>query len=622
MFEELIALGRDLEQTGKLPPPGFYDYREPIRWIVHLLPDRVILEASEMSAARPFSGRTSQPEAHLLADEACYALGVAKQQDGGEDGRVVEKHRLFRKLFADFRASPERHDPALGRAIDEIERVLDECWIPQDERFDEITSKQWVSFVLEHGPLAGVHLYQHPEAKAFWLSEMERRCATIEKDERERFAEGTCSVCGDSGKALIRKLPVGVKLAGTVPLTSLNKGAFTSFIGGGDTEKKAHLGLCFNCGDTAARAFNYLSNSDRHRRDLLRDPQPKNKDKLSNQIALFWLKVPGPVRVDEQVIDFNDLAKFDLGSVAASSAPSADLSQLHALLKLPWHPVDSALHLNDYGFYLAVLSPNVGRIAVREWMATTLEAVKSNLASFLDATSMVIEPENVRPVSIRVMVEAIGSNSPNLTRDLLRVAYTGGRPAAFLTVQAGQRLNHLLANEKSLREREKKRKKSAAVIWDDRWPHALAAAVKLALFYGSTEVQNMSELNPLFHSRGYHCGRLLAILEEAQQRYHYRRNGERLETTLVNRSYGGSASAPKATFASLFRLASTSHLPESPRWLNEEVEAICSTLVDLGGMPAILSLPEQAEFGLGFYQQRADLRARRTAQKGEGQQSD
>jgi CRISPR-associated protein Csd1 len=221
------------------------------------------------------------------------------------------------------------------------------------------------------------------------------------------------------------------------------------------------------------------------------------------------------------------------------------------------------------------------------------------------------------------MVEAIGSKSPNLTRSLLRSAYTGVRPAMFLAIQAGQKLNHLLPNERTLRERERqKRGSNRTAVWDDRWPHALAATIKLALFYGSEEVYSMGELNPLFRSRAYHCGRLLAVLEEAQQRYHYRRHRKRLETTLVTRSYGGAATAPKATFAPLFRLASTSHLPESGRLLNEEVEAISSTLVELGGMPATLSLPEQSEFGLGFYQERADLRSRRPSQADSGEPSE
>jgi CRISPR-associated protein Csd1 len=620
MFRELVTLGRDLEQEGKLPPPGFYDYGEPIRWIVHLLPDRAILEYSEMPAARPYSGRTSGREAHLLADEAGYALGVARKDDGSEDARAKEKHRLFRDLSSAFLVSEELRDPALRGVIEDLQRVLDNGEVSQGERFGEITSKQWVSFVPEHGPLSGTHLFQHPEAKAFWLVEMQRRCATLEKDEPGHSAMGMCAVCGKSGERLVRKLPVGVKLAGTVPLTSLNEDAFTSFIGGGDTAKKAHLGLCFRCGDTAARAFNFLGNSSLHRRLLLLDQRPGSRDKLTNQIALFWLKAPGPIRVEEAVIDFNDLAMFDLGAVAAPSAPSAELSQLHTLLKLPWQPVDAAFRLDDYGFYLAVLSPNVGRIALREWIATTLAQLKSNLVAFLDATTIVTEGGDVRPVSIRTIVDAIGSKSPNLTRALLRSAYAGGRPTKTFAIQAGQRLNHIQPNEASLRDRQN-RGRPTTPVWDERWPHALAATIKLALFYGSEEAQSMVELNPLFRSQAYHCGRLLAVLEEAQQRYHYRRHGERLDTTIVNRSYGGAASAPKTTFAPLFRLASTSHLPESPRWLEEEVEAISSSLVELGGMPATLSLPEQAEFGLGFYHQRADLRARRAARSTTAQDS-
>ena len=69
--------------------------------------------------------------------------------------------------------------------------------------------------------------------------------------------------------------------------------------------------------------------------------------------------------------------------------PASHALQLADLLKLPWKPKDSSLRLDDYGFYLAVLSPNVGRVALREWIADSLEMIKGRLNVFLESTRIV-----------------------------------------------------------------------------------------------------------------------------------------------------------------------------------------------------------------------------------------
>lgn len=604
MFRELVALGKELEQAGELPSPGFYNYAEPIHWVVHLLPDGVHIEDAELRVARPFSGRTSAEEEHLLSDTAAYAVGVTKLRGGGEDGRADKKHQRFRALYRTFLVSDELEDRALREAIEHLELALENKWVTRHERYREMASEDWVSFVPEQGLLSGTHLFQHAQARDFWMHEMERRCTEESGENRRSDARGSCSVCGQEQVGLIRKLPLGVKLAKTTPLHSLNKDAFTSFIAGPATSKKAHLGVCYECGDTAARAFNFLSNSSQHRRDLLRAPKQKDKDKLSNQIALYWLRAPAPIRVEDAVLDLRDI---DIGAILEEtpSIPGAELSQLLALLKLPWSPTSSMLRLDDYGFFLGILSPNVGRVAIRDWIAVSLTKVKGSLATFLDGTRMVsVWGEGPKPVSVRTIVEAIGAGDPNLTRVLLRSAYTGTRPPLSLAVQAGRRLNLVLPNEASLRERQRRRGRDQSLVWGDAWPHALAAAIKLGLFYGTKEAETMTETNPLYRSKAYQCGRLLAVLEVAQQRHYYRRSRKELKTTIVSRSYGGAVTAPGPTLGHLWKVASTAHLPEAGQRINQEVEAISTTLVELGGMPTFLAPIEQAEFGLGFYHQR------------------
>ena len=607
MFKELVVLGRQLEEEGVLLPPGFHgDYTQPIKWIVHLWPDRVYLEAAELYVPRPYdAGRTSGIRAYLLTDEAAYALGVSKEKGGGQDKRAREKHTAFRELLDAFRAWDGLQDPALREALEWLYRVLEAGLVHRDPRYPQILAKDWVSFVPEEGPLTGRHLFEHPDAKAFWLVELERR-TDPGGTSKKYHPSGQCAVCGQV-RPLVKRIPLGVKLPGLrpIPLHSLNKDAFTSFYGGGDTSKRAHLGVCFRCGDTAARAFNHLSASDQHHRELVRDDQ--KRESLGNQVAVFWLKAPAPVpvQVGDRVVDVADLTEVDWGSVLMESrtrepAPEPMTSQLLELLRVPWKPSDAALRLDDYAFYLGVVSPNVARVALREWIQVSLEEFKEHLRRFLEAVR-IVSPfgDPPWPLAIGSLIGGLGTQNPQLTRGLLRTAFTGTRPPAGLLVRGVA----VLRNPRLLQD-----------LRETTRLHAVASVLKLSLWYGKEGVERMIALDTAFKSPAYLCGRLLAILEEAQ----LRAANFNLNRTLVDRFYGAASTAPAATFGSLLRLATTAHLPKTDKELNRLVEEVMASLDEAGGFPRTLSLVEQAEFGLGFYHQRAAFRDQRRKIKDEG----
>ena len=598
MFRELVALGEQLEREDKLPPVGFYNYKQPIRWIVHLWPDRVYIEETELDRSRPFEGRTSAIRALPLADEAGYALGVARKKDGSDDRKTPEKHEAFRNLIRELLSSPQIRDPALREVVNRLDRALETGRIQAAPRFSEILSKDWVSFMPEEGPLKGQHLFEHPDVKDFWIEELARRNAAAVGG---KAITGECSICGQV-RPLVKKIPK-VKLISTVPLHSLNTDAFVSYLAKRGAFKQAHLGVCFPCGEKAARAFNYLSEGEQHRRLLIGDP--RKRDGTANQIALFWLKGPGSsLQVGDTSLSRDDILNL-FGNVLAETrlndknAPPVELSQLAHLLELPWKPRESGLQLNDYGFYLAVLSPNVGRIALREWISVSLETWKGNLANYLQATR-IISPwgDSPRPHSISTLLKAVGGSksqvlnaNPNFTRGLLRTAYLGHPPPHGLLESAVGRL------------------RIPTVLQGQResWRvQALVSAIKLGLFHGKEEMKTMEELNPKWNRSAYLCGRLLAILEQAQ----LRASNFGIKQTIVDRSYGAASTAPKSIFSGLIRLATIAHLPKAGRDLNERMEEVMVRLNEAGGFPKTLTLAQQAEFALGFYHQRATFRAR------------
>ena len=118
----------------------------------------------------------------------------------------------------------------------------------------------------------------------------------------------------------------------------------------------------------------------------------------------------------------------------------------------------------------------------------------------------------------------------------------------------------------------------------------------------------MIERQTDYPDAAYHCGRLLAVLENIQRSA---ADGQ-LNTTLVDRFYGAASSAPASVFGTLLRNAQphVAKLRKRKRGaalrLEQEMENILHSLSEF---PPILTTKQQAIFALGYYHQRAFNRA-------------
>lgn len=614
MFHHLVALAEKLQQgTDGFAPTGFYWPGQPIRWVVHFTPGQAVrVEETSIALPRPFAGRTSGPAASLLVDRASYALGYAKSTKGKEasNERSSQYHAKFMELLRSFLQWDGLTDAHLREVLEVLVGLLEDEKVLSQIRASAtgITADDWVSFMPEWGPLKGQHLYDHPLARVFWVEELQRRTLA-------NGVEGECAICGRQ-RPLLRKLPLQVK--GTIPIHSLNHDAFPSFSlsSGG-----AQIGICFECGDKATRALDYLWSHKDHHQNLIKDPD--SNDSLKNQRAVFWLKEPAALETGEAetVIDLTMLAPV-LGR-----RPGASLSQLYNLLKLPWKPATHALLLDDNAFFLAVFSPNKTRLALREWIQVSLEELKEHLRRFLNAVQIVDEFGEPKLFSIGDLLDVLNAGNPNVLRNLLRTAFLGwAPPRELLTISVRLMRNPRLwiadkkdqgsnrdPGKKKDQGKEKRKDESEEKRRLPPLPNVVAVA-KLVLVYGKGD-DRMVSLDQENRSAAYLCGRLLAIMEEAQ----LRASQYKVNRTLVERFYGAASTAPAATFGGLIRQATTAHLPELGRDLNVEMEEVMTKIDQAGGFPRILTLEEQAEFGLGFYHQRAAFRARRKEKKQEGE---
>lgn len=117
----------------------------------------------------------------------------------------------------------------------------------------------------------------------------------------------------------------------------------------------------------------------------------------------------------------------------------------------------------------------------------------------------------------------------------------------------------------------------------------------------------------------YHCGRLLAVLEQIQQAA----LGRSINTTIVDRFYGTASTAPATVFGTLLGQAQP-HLSKLRRSSRESTAYALQTrleevLIQLPNFPRTLTLQEQALFALGYYHQRAHDHAQATAKKNANQ---
>lgn len=623
MFKEIIELGRRLEASDILPPPGFYYYGQPIKWVVHLwLEDsgKIHLDNSEIDKPRPFCGRTSGIEAHPCVDEAGYVFGIAKQKGGSSDKKAKDKHKKFIGLLQKVSQSPLVKDENLKSAIGIVHSKLCSKAIEKNDSFNNILNKDWVSFVFDDGPYADKHLFQHPEIQQFWQEELKER--TRQDTDTGKAKMGVCSICGQY-QQMAKKIPVWVKLFKPAPLHSYNKDAFVSYIEGVQVfEEKAHLGQCAICGDAIARTLNYLTGDELHYKIITQDRRDGklNTDSARNQFALFWLKDEQPVQIGETTLDPAELLKnvsliMDRPDLADKNAPPPDLIQLDNMLSTPWTGRDASVNIADNAFYLLILSPNKGRIAVRDWLNISLDKLQQNLKAFLDA-QRIIGPDGKEKLCFGIpeILKAVKASNiskepykateignPNISRQLLRTAYLGELPPTVLLEAAVM----CMRNPKIFDEKKKTTQ------------HILMATLKMLLTYRKEGMKEMEILDTNRNTIGYLCGRLLSILEEAQ----LRAARWKINTTLVERFYGSASSAPVSVFGTLVRRATTDHFPKIRKQqlgyvaLEELMESVEKAIDQEDGYPKTLSLAGQAEFSLGFYHQRAKFSEERAIRK-------
>ncbi|MDP2434046.1 MAG: type I-C CRISPR-associated protein Cas8c/Csd1 [Pseudomonadota bacterium] len=577
MIGELIKAAERLRAESKLPPAGFKP-KTP-KWIINLENGVAHLQGpygrddlrTMPSPDRQRSGKpsTRNLKPYLLLDDARYVLGKPEPHKEGE----------AELLHAGFIALLTQARDATG--VQQLATVID--FLDSEEAAGiraQVDAKDTIAF-----RVMGLNLTELLDIQKFWYDHLAKELVTDEV--------GECGACGRS-HPILRTLPRELVVLGQkCQLSSFNKSAFTSY----GKDQTTNSPLCFDCASQAIDALDYLTRTEQHHRTIWFDPKASS---LENQLAIFWLNRETSFTVGEEVIDVEAMLAAILDN-HQTVTPQATLSQVRAFLATPWQANQAALLLDATQLCLGVISANKGRMVIREWLNESLGQVKANLSRYLDATN-IISPrgEAAHPFSIAALLQSTKAKNPNFTRGLLRTAYLSHLPPVGLLPAAV----NAFRNPNTLQNPKQDPKETWRL-------HALASLFKLVLYFGTKEVNTMNEHDPNNRGPAYLCGTLLAILEEAQQKSHFIKHKSRLDTTIVNRFYGSVSTAPGVNFGGLIRLAATAHLPDVGKDINILVEDAMTKLDEVGGFPDTLTLAQQAEFGLGFYHQRAKFRADR-----------
>jgi len=342
--------------------------------------------------------------------------------------------------------------------------------------------------------------------------------------------------------------------------------------------------ICFECGDRTTAALNHLLRYD------------SSHLSTGDSTFVYWTRAPVAFSLkilsDPQPADVEAL----LTSVQRGKPPGS---------------VDSD------AFYAAAFSGSGGRAVVRDWIDTTVDEAKRQVARWFRLQEIVAwngergEYLGLNRLAMATIPMRGGKAdwarlSPLVPRQLLRTALTGEPLPSQLLAAA---INRSRADRRVPRERA-----------------ALVKVIILSRPEGNlaiTKEKYMVGLDPEHPSGAYHCGRLLATLDRIQ--------GEAIVSMEAGarvgaRYFGTASSAPASVFPRLGRvavhhLATLSHEnPRSFRYLSRQLRDVLGRitvttgaaeleashrLTELPGFPPILTLAEQGLFLLGFYHQQA-----------------
>lgn len=413
-----------------------------------------------------------------------------------------------------------------------------------------LLADDWITFQVEDR-----FPFDDPNVQEFWAAEASADDTASQV--------GQCLICGKTTR-VVERLPVVIKgiphgHSTGVAFVTINKNAYESY----GRKNALTSSICASCAEKFGKALNALLKN------------PKKHLNIGPVSYVFWTK--------ESTFDvWNYLNNPDSEEVK-QLLQSAKTGKLQCLE-------------DTKPFYAASLSATIKRGVVRSWLHTTVDTVQQNLQQWFRIQEIVDKDGKLgEPLSIFRLSASIYRESKDIQvsvpDQLLRSALYGEPLPLSLLQQVIQR-NRVERNI----------------------TYARAALTKAILMsYCTTEETRLVELDTENPNPAYHCGRLLAQLNEIQ-----RSAVPGIKATIVSRYYSSAASSPASIFGILLN-SSQRHLDKLRKTREFTYKAHKKRLEEImqhiKEFPRTLTLQDQATFSLGYYHQCASMRAQMLAKK-------
>jgi len=603
MIQELSELGKT-RRSQKTENEWVHDAlkEETISLVLTIKPDGSFVSLQSIEKKKTMAKavqRTSGKEARLLIDNCGYVLGVydyesnafkkKTKEKGEQKARNIFKEDVSEKLSLFLKRLNEMAD------LDELKPVLKFYNDNKQKGIDIVNQEYFANNISKKdrgGNIAllvsGKDKYVH---ECDWVY---RRIVDAYEIKQEAFISSTkkkCAICageqfpvGDFTHYPIKGVPGDKEPAGGRKLISYNgdNNPFESY----EMIGNENCMICTNCAKTYVEGLNWLLSAGprvKNKKGKEYTAYTNRKNYGSDTAMVFW------TRKNEKLPEIDQL-----------EAPNpADVARL--IESVASGTEGDSRYLEPDQFYSCTLSGSAARIAVRDWIETSLFDFRKSVAKWFQDVAIVEYDGGLKKTKTRY------ARLYDLARSCQRKNSDGSydKDDASLARVATYLWNAALKNTSlplwMLTKVLQRARLDNYGVTSDR-----AALIKLILNRHNKGGDFVITGNIEQGRRpvAYVCGQIFAKLESIQ----YAALGDR-NAGIRERYFTYAMTSPASAFGRLFNLNSkhfTKLKNEKPGLaitLDKELQELCKD-VDINSFPATFLLEEQGQFAIGYYHQR------------------
>jgi CRISPR-associated protein Csd1 len=598
------------DKHGLVTKPGFKP--QDIQWAITLDKRGRFLEVIPLGDAKRGMTFNECPYTHYTIDGATrsqflweYAEIVAYHGVDMGDGKIRPKNEYFLKLLR-----------KAGEVLPELKLIADALEKP--DTLKDIRSRlsakgvkptNKVTFAIGSNVLLRDSGAWHDWWRQYFASYRDRKGAKVPR--MRCFVTGRLATPARTHPMISGLGDVGGQ--GRASLVNFNQPAFCSY----GLKQSANAAVSEEAAVAYSAALNHLVK--------------KHSSKLAGAKVLHWFKERIPAKEDPVAFLCNGDDKID--ELNAQRRVEELLDRIKT---------GKQKYLLDNFYYALMVSGVKSRIMVRDWMEGRFEQLVANVNKWfrnlaitnLDGTQNANNPRieavitcllppqkrnqkwnQKRNQKYRDWIKPVGGERVALWRAAVR-----GDPIQSSVIGRLVTLHRSFCVEGTLekvlkRDDAKEKDKVLSLLY-------VRMALIKAYHIRKGDLHMSSVLNEKHPNPAYHCGRLLAMLANVQNIA----SDYKVKSGVAQRYYAAASTTPGLVFGRLSAL-SQHHLAkiasDNPgRAYNLEIKIASIWKAIKDNVPAILSLEQQSLFALGYYQQVADMRTKKSESNNEDKETE